>query len=107
MNDINIYEAAYDAAEADCKALRAENDRLVKERDDWKVAFESKTDSNVRRVWKKMTDMALRQRDEAKAENEQLREALEKINGWSEAHPHILGGIGVIARVALAKEVRK
>jgi len=28
MSDINIYEAAYDAAEAECKALRAECDRL-------------------------------------------------------------------------------
>jgi len=40
-------------------------------------------------------------------EIDRLREALEKINGWSEAHPHILGGIGVIARTALAKEAGK
>jgi hypothetical protein len=28
MSDKDFYEAAYDAAEAECKALRAENDRL-------------------------------------------------------------------------------
>jgi predicted nuclease with TOPRIM domain len=70
--------------------LEAENDRLREALKDYQA-----------RVIPAETQVV-----ELEAETYRLREALEIINNWSEAHPHILGNIGVIARAAL-KEAGK
>jgi chromosome segregation ATPase len=62
MSDINIYEAAYDAAEAECKALRAERDRLRGDCDRLRASLHAAATRAV----------------EAEAERDRLREALEE-----------------------------
>jgi hypothetical protein len=119
MSDNAFYEAAYDAAEAECKALRAENDRL-REALEWVGGTVGATDE-----WPDQETMIAsvkRTAEDVVVERDRLREALERIANSKTVYGvrepiSLLQGIaidalllrledfGAISDEALAKEV--